>query len=263
MPFLSAGHPLRLALSTLKATCLAHLAFTHLVQLSPASGPSMLPTFSVHGDWIAADMTARRGKGGSLRVGDLVLYKIPIFESQHGVKRLVGMPGDYVSLGTPGEQGEEQMIQVRCVALRCGCVALCFLKSLLLSLLLLLLVVLLPLLRGGGDRHSLMNVLSADSNIAAGPRGPLLDRRRQPPRLARLAPIRTPPARPRAGQDHRQDPALEREALDQKRFGTGLAPLFMTRPALTWPTPVPSSGACTSCHIISYPAIPHVPSYTR
>ncbi|KAK4090551.1 hypothetical protein Purlil1_5223 [Purpureocillium lilacinum] len=112
MPFLSAGHPLRLALSTLKATCLAHLAFTHLVQLSPASGPSMLPTFSVHGDWIAADMTARRGKGGSLRVGDLVLYKIPIFESQHGVKRLVGMPGDYVSLGTPGEQGEEQMIQV-------------------------------------------------------------------------------------------------------------------------------------------------------
>ncbi|UNI19478.1 hypothetical protein JDV02_005660 [Purpureocillium takamizusanense] len=131
----AAAHPLRLAISTLKATCLAHLAFTHLVQLSPASGPSMLPTFSVHGDWIAADMTARRGGGISssssgdssggggsgsgsggaynrLRVGDLVLYKIPISDSQHGVKRLVGLPGDYVSLGTPGEDGEEQMIQV-------------------------------------------------------------------------------------------------------------------------------------------------------
>lgn len=70
----------------------------------------MLPTFTVDGDWIAADMTYRLGRG--VKVGDLVLYKIPIFASQNGVKRIVGMPGDYVSLGTPGEPGEEQMIQV-------------------------------------------------------------------------------------------------------------------------------------------------------
>ncbi|ODA83556.1 hypothetical protein RJ55_02070 [Drechmeria coniospora] len=104
------GHPLRFAISTLKATCITHLTFTHLLQVSPAQGPSMLPTFSVDGDWIVADMTSRRGRGVS--VGDLVLYKIPIFAAQHGVKRVVAMPGDYVSLGTPGERGEEQMIQV-------------------------------------------------------------------------------------------------------------------------------------------------------
>ncbi|KAM4065805.1 peptidase S24/S26A/S26B/S26C [Hirsutella rhossiliensis] len=104
------GHPLRFALSTLKITCLAHLTLTHLVQLSPAQGPSMLPTFSVDGDWILADMTARHGR--RLAVGDLVLYKIPIFPSHSGAKRVVGLPGDYVSLGTPGDKGEDRMIQV-------------------------------------------------------------------------------------------------------------------------------------------------------
>ncbi|PNY26512.1 Mitochondrial inner membrane protease subunit 1 [Tolypocladium capitatum] len=91
------GHPLRLALSTLKVTCLAHLTLTHLVQVSPAQGPSMLPTLSVDGDWIAADMTARRGRG--VAVGDLVLYRIPLFATQNGVKRVVGMPGDFVPEG--------------------------------------------------------------------------------------------------------------------------------------------------------------------
>ncbi|KAL7919754.1 peptidase S24/S26A/S26B/S26C [Trichoderma austrokoningii] len=104
------GHPLRFAISTLKITCLAHLTLSHLLQVSPAQGPSMLPTFTVDGDWIAADMTARLGR--RIKVGDLVLYKIPIFASQNGVKRVIGLPGDYVSLGTPGERGEEQMIQV-------------------------------------------------------------------------------------------------------------------------------------------------------
>lgn len=104
------GHPIRFALSTLKITCLAHLGFTHVFQISPAEGPSMLPTFAVDGDWIAADMRHRLGR--RVGVGDLVLYKIPIFANDHGIKRVVGMPGDYVSIGTPGEKGEHQMIQV-------------------------------------------------------------------------------------------------------------------------------------------------------
>ncbi|KAG6031344.1 hypothetical protein E4U41_007603 [Claviceps citrina] len=104
------GHPLRITLSTLKLTCLAHLTITHLLQVSPAHGPSMLPTFTVDGDWLAADMRHRLGR--RISVGDLVLYKIPTSPDRHGVKRVVGMPGDYVSLGTPGERGEHQMIQV-------------------------------------------------------------------------------------------------------------------------------------------------------
>lgn len=107
------GHPLRFTISTLKITCLAHLTLSHCLQVSPAQGPSMLPTFTVDGDWIAADMRYRLGRG--VKVGDLVLYKIPIFSSQNGVKRIIGMPGDYVSLGTPGEPGEDQMIQVSLV----------------------------------------------------------------------------------------------------------------------------------------------------
>lgn len=104
------GHPFRLAIATLKLTCTVHLAFTHLFQVSPAHGPSMLPTFAVDGDWIAADMTCRRGR--RVQVGDLVLYNIPIFAHQQGVKRVIGLPGDYVSIRTPGTDGEDQMIQV-------------------------------------------------------------------------------------------------------------------------------------------------------
>lgn len=70
----------------------------------------MLPTFTVDGDWVLCDHTYRLGRG--IGIGDLVVYKIPIFSNQRGIKRVTGMPGDYVSVGTPGESGEEMMIQV-------------------------------------------------------------------------------------------------------------------------------------------------------
>lgn len=134
------SHPLRLTLSTLKLVCAVHLLQTHLLQISPTAGPSMLPTFSVDGDWIIADMRHARNRlalsstssresssngkleGGfnsnddkeekGLKIGDLILYKIPISQTNSGIKRLVGLPGDYVSIGTPGDIGEERMIQV-------------------------------------------------------------------------------------------------------------------------------------------------------
>ncbi|KAI9149588.1 LexA/Signal peptidase [Paramyrothecium foliicola] len=105
------GRPVRLTASFVKAACFAHLTYAYgPVQCFPAAGPSMLPTFAVTGDWLVADMTRRRGRG--IAVGDIVVYKIPIFADQGGVKRVVGMPGDYVSMGTPGEAGEERMIQI-------------------------------------------------------------------------------------------------------------------------------------------------------
>ncbi|KAG6006157.1 hypothetical protein E4U21_007267 [Claviceps maximensis] len=104
------GHPFRFAISTIKILCLGHLTITNVFQISAASGPSMLPTFTVDGDWMAADMRCRLGR--RIAVGDLVFYKIPIFRNQNGVKRVIAMPGDYVSLGTPGEKGQHQMIQV-------------------------------------------------------------------------------------------------------------------------------------------------------
>lgn len=108
------ARPLHFTLSVLKLACTFHLVATNLVQCSPASGPSMVPTFTVDGEWLLSDMTCRRGR--RIAVGDLVLYRIPIFADQSGVKRVIGMPGDYVSLGTPSEGGghgsPSQMIQV-------------------------------------------------------------------------------------------------------------------------------------------------------
>ncbi|KAF7536934.1 hypothetical protein G7Z17_g12954 [Cylindrodendrum hubeiense] len=111
MPFSHfARHPVRTSISFLKATCLVHLGLSHGYNISPAQGPSMLPTFTVDGDWILCDYTRRCGRG--VGIGDLVVYRIPVFSNQWGVKRIIGMPGDYVSVGTPGDPGEELMIQI-------------------------------------------------------------------------------------------------------------------------------------------------------
>lgn len=103
--------PVRFTLSVLKMTATTHLFYTHFLQVAPCTGPSMLPTFSVEGDYLAIDMTARLGRG--VTNGDLVMYKIPMDPTALGIKRVVGMPGDYVVLGTPNAKGEEQTIQVR------------------------------------------------------------------------------------------------------------------------------------------------------
>ncbi|KAG6213853.1 hypothetical protein E4U47_004599 [Claviceps purpurea] len=103
-------HPIRIAISFIKAVCFSHLIYSHLFSAGSAEGPSMLPTFTVQGEFFVFDMRKRRGRG--IAVGDLVIYKIPMLADQSGIKRVVGMPGDYVSLGTPGERGDDQMIQV-------------------------------------------------------------------------------------------------------------------------------------------------------
>ncbi|KFH43647.1 Mitochondrial inner membrane protease subunit-like protein [Hapsidospora chrysogenum ATCC 11550] len=104
-------HPFRFTISTFKLLCALHLFQTHVFEVGPAQGPSMLPTFSIDGDWIAADKTHARNRRGALRVGDLVMYRIPVSPDAMGIKRLVGLPGDYVSIGTPGQGGQEYMIQ--------------------------------------------------------------------------------------------------------------------------------------------------------
>lgn len=72
----------------------------------------MLPTFSLGGEWLISDMTSARNRRENISVGDLVLYKIPVQEHTMGVKRVIGMPGDYVLANTPHQEGDEKMIQV-------------------------------------------------------------------------------------------------------------------------------------------------------
>jgi inner membrane protease subunit 1 len=90
------------ALHTLKFIAFAHLIWEYGISMSPASGPSMLPTFEVLGEWLLVSKLHRFGRG--ITVGDVVAYNIPINE-EVGVTRVLGLPGDYVLMDTPGEGG--------------------------------------------------------------------------------------------------------------------------------------------------------------
>lgn len=69
----------------------------------------MLPTLAVDHDWVYISKLYRRGRG--IRVGDVVSFKHPTFPSMGALKRVVGMPGDFVLRDTPGSEGG-MMIQV-------------------------------------------------------------------------------------------------------------------------------------------------------
>lgn len=106
------GHPFRVILTTLKFVAFTHLIWEYVISMAPASGPSMLPTFEVLGEWLLVSKLHRFGRG--VTVGDVVAYNIPI-NDEVGVKRVLGMPGDYVLMDTPGDGvglGEGNMIQV-------------------------------------------------------------------------------------------------------------------------------------------------------
>ncbi|KAI1080667.1 LexA/Signal peptidase [Whalleya microplaca] len=103
------GHPFRVLLATGKSLALLHLCLTHGLSFGAGWGPSMLPTFLVTQEWLVTDRRCRRGRG--VRVGDCVAYEIPVEPGEEGVKRVMGLPGDYVLLNSPGSRNEN-MIQV-------------------------------------------------------------------------------------------------------------------------------------------------------
>ncbi|KAI1284327.1 LexA/Signal peptidase [Xylaria sp. FL0933] len=97
MPFL--GHPFRLLYAAGQTFCLAHIVWAYGFSIGPGWGPSMLPTFLVTNEWFVTDKRYRRGRG--VRVGDCVVYSIPVDPGEEGLKRVMGMPGDYVLLNSP------------------------------------------------------------------------------------------------------------------------------------------------------------------
>lgn len=105
-----AGRPLRLALNVGKSIAAAHVFVDYGFTSAPASGASMLPTFQVNGDDVVVDRRYRYGR--DIVVGDLVSYSIPIFKNSVGIKRVIGMPGDYVLIDSP-DGASDRMIQVR------------------------------------------------------------------------------------------------------------------------------------------------------
>ncbi|KAI1753344.1 peptidase S24/S26A/S26B/S26C [Xylaria castorea] len=97
MPFF--GHPFRVLFATAQTFALAHVVVAYGWSIGVGWGPSMMPTFLVTNEWFVTDKRYRRGRG--VRVGDCVVYSIPVEPGEEGLKRVMGMPGDYVLLNTP------------------------------------------------------------------------------------------------------------------------------------------------------------------
>jgi signal peptidase I len=103
------GHPFRTLGWAARAVAAVHVFMEYCYDTPYAWGPSMLPTLEADNTWLLQSRWHSRGRG--VEVGDLVSYKIPIFENHFAIKRVLGMPGDYVLTGMPGHEHQE-MIQV-------------------------------------------------------------------------------------------------------------------------------------------------------
>jgi inner membrane protease subunit 1 len=84
------------AIITLKIICLIHLTSHTLFHINETLGPSMLPTLHVSHDHVLIDARYRRGR--DIAVGDVVEFKHPVVPGEGVIKRVVGMPGDFVCI---------------------------------------------------------------------------------------------------------------------------------------------------------------------
>src|SRR5438132_1329076 len=94
----------RAGLFCLKAFVVGHLIVEYIGVIGPSYGVSMVPTIPHHYagvPWLLESRLYRRGRG--IRVGDIITFVHPVNPtSAHGCKRVIGMPGDFVSIMTPG-----------------------------------------------------------------------------------------------------------------------------------------------------------------
>jgi len=88
-----------------KSVVCAHMFFSYIGGITQTDGISMLPTIphSYNGfPWVLYSSLHRRGR--NIKVGDVVTYTHPIVPNQYGCKRVIGMPGDFVSVITEGRE---------------------------------------------------------------------------------------------------------------------------------------------------------------
>lgn len=79
-------------------TFLAHHLFTsYFFSYNTTWGISMLPTLNSAGDGVLISKYYRRGRG--VQIGDLVSYVHPADREVHAVKRVIGLAGDFVTMG--------------------------------------------------------------------------------------------------------------------------------------------------------------------
>ena len=93
-----------------KSVFIGHFVSTHVGCFAGTEGPSMLPTINVRGVRVYIDNTFTKGRG--IKVGDVVDFHHPMVQGVGGIKRVMGMPGDFV-VKDGGEGKGKMMIQVR------------------------------------------------------------------------------------------------------------------------------------------------------
>ncbi|KAI5287506.1 hypothetical protein KEM54_005948 [Ascosphaera aggregata] len=71
----------------------------YFLYFNTAWGPSMYPTLETSGQFLLGNMRYRYGKG--IDVGDVIIFKNPLYLNDHVAKRVIGMPGDLVLRNTP------------------------------------------------------------------------------------------------------------------------------------------------------------------
>ncbi|KAI9760905.1 MAG: hypothetical protein M4579_001406 [Chaenotheca gracillima] len=86
-----------------------HLFTDYIASIKPTYGPSMLPTINVRDESVFINKYYRRGR--NIKIGDIVSVRHPLEHDERAIKRVMGMPGDFVLRDTPG-RGEGLMIQV-------------------------------------------------------------------------------------------------------------------------------------------------------
>lgn len=86
-----------------------HIFVTYFYSISLTEGISMTPTMAMSGERVLISKTYRNGRG--IQVGDVVSFKHPLVEEMGAIKRVVGMPGDFVIRDSP-HQGRAAMIQI-------------------------------------------------------------------------------------------------------------------------------------------------------
>lgn len=68
----------------------------------------MLPTIPAgyrESPWILYSSLHKRGRW--IKVGDVITYKHPMLPNTDGAKRVIGMPGDFVAVVTPGKREDD------------------------------------------------------------------------------------------------------------------------------------------------------------
>ncbi|TKA68681.1 hypothetical protein B0A49_09550 [Cryomyces minteri] len=94
---------------TVGGSLLGHVFVNYAYSISPIWGYSMIPTLAASGDSVVISKHFRRGR--DVEVGDIVSFLHPVKDGEYAMKRVLGMPGDFVLRDTPGK-GEGTMVQV-------------------------------------------------------------------------------------------------------------------------------------------------------